>query len=113
MSTPTIYVANSIQMVVIVVGALALTLTIVLACCSLVNLIARRPVLNGWLWGTATVTLLLTYHLAIVYTTTAAEEQSAAVTGDDFILGIPILLLLAIATWRAVAWRRRNATPRT
>jgi len=109
MSTPTIYVGSSLPAPVLVVGGLALVLLLVLGCCSLVNLAVRRQLLNGWLWGGAGVVFLVTYHLLAVRAQRPVSSTQVATEGGE-VIGtiIGLAVLLGVATWRAVAWRRRR-----
>ena len=92
----------------LIVGALAVVLILVVSCCSALNVLTRRRILNGWLWGGAVVVLLVFYHLVSVYTADrdTAAEMSPELTGEVFGTTIGVSLLLALAGWRALAWRR-------
>jgi hypothetical protein len=109
MNPPTVYFTNSLPGPVLVVGALGAVLVLVVGCCGALNALTRRRRFNGWLWGALTVVFLLSYHLISVYT--AEREpvlESAEPAGEIFATTIGVALLLALATWRAIAWQRRS-----
>lgn len=109
MSTPTTYIGSSLPVPTLVVGGLALVLLLVLGCCSLVNLTARRPVLNGWLWGGAVVVFLVAYHLLAVRARGPVSGTQVPADGGEVVgTTIGLAVLLGVAAWRAVAWRRRT-----
>ncbi len=110
MSRPTIHFGSSLPVPVLIVGGFALVLVLVVGCCTALNALTRRRVLNGWLWGGMVIVFLVAYHLIALYTANrdASVEMRPEPAGEAVGTSIGLSLLLAVAAWRALAWRRRR-----
>ena len=108
MNARDIYFTSSLPVPVLVTGALALSLLLVVGCCTLINRVTRRPVVNGWLWGGALVVYLVMYQLISAYRLGPVDGPATGSDfgSDDLGVAIGVLSLIAVAAWRALAWRR-------
>jgi len=103
------YVATSLPGALIAIGGLSVVLLTVVLLCSLLNLLARRRVLNGWLWGAIFVGFLVAYHLLVVFSQPPPEisDPQANDPAETFFFAAGLVTMLAVAVWRAIVWRRR------
>ena len=78
--------------------------------CWVVNLLVRRPALNGWYWGILAVVATSTWTAWQLTVRGAFDGASAFRQGEGFgeHVGGPALLPILLALWRGRAFRNRK-----
>src|SRR5262245_23895183 len=83
----------------------------VVIACWLVNLLLRRPALNGWYWGLVAVIAMSGYTAWRLTNAGAFDTDDAYKQGDIFgnTVGGPALFPVLLSLWLGRRFRRRNS----